>query len=379
MSLQCLVFCSDDKIVRLLRRVLSDLEIGVEHCIEPDSAIRKLTRQRFEAVIVDCSHEEIASQVLKSARSAPCNKRAIAVSIIDGQKALRSAFDLGAHFVLYTPISSERAKSTFRAVRALMKRERRRNTRFPIEIPVSLVVNGVAEPQKVFTTDLGEGGLALRKSKRPKNSNNMRVKFTLPGTENEIESAVEIAWENPDQHTGTRFVDLAPAHRNAIIAWLNSHSPEIEKDDPPMPCKLSDLSLGGCYLETSSPFPVRTRLVLSMRVAGLELQVEGRVRVMHPEVGLGIEFTQRTSQQKERVGKFIQALVQSRELPELLVQPEGIERLEDEHSDAGQGAESEDPLLDLFRDKAELSSEQFHIELVNQRGAHPRVEANAGV
>jgi hypothetical protein len=205
----------------------------------------------------------------------------------------------------------------------------------------------------------------------------MRVKFTLPGTEDEIDSPVEIAWENSDRQMGARFVDLAPAHRNAIIAWLNSHSPEIEKDDPPIPCKLSDLSLGGCYLETSSPFPVRTRLVLSMRVANLELQVEGRVRVMHPEVGLGIEFTQRTSQQKERVGKFIQALVQSRELPELLVEPEGIERAEDEHFDAGQSTESEDPLLDLFREKAELSSEQFHIELVKQRGRHPPAEATA--
>src|SRR5882757_6596638 len=136
MSLQSLVFCPDEKIVRVLRRVLSDLEIAVERCSDADSAIRKLTRQRFEAVIVDCTDEAVASQVLKSARSAPCNKRAVAVSIIDGQKALRSAFDLGAHFVLYKPISSERAKSSFRAARALMKRERRRNTRFPVEIPV---------------------------------------------------------------------------------------------------------------------------------------------------------------------------------------------------------------------------------------------------
>ena len=42
MSLQCLLFCSDDKIVRLLRRVLSDLEIGIEHCTDADSAIRGL-------------------------------------------------------------------------------------------------------------------------------------------------------------------------------------------------------------------------------------------------------------------------------------------------------------------------------------------------
>jgi CheY-like chemotaxis protein len=378
MSLQCLVFCSDDKIVRLLRRVLSDLEIGVEHCVDADSAIRKLTRQRFEAVIVDCTDEGVASQVLKSARSAPCNKRAVAVSIIDGQKALRSAFDLGAHFVLYKPISSERAKSSFRAARALMKRERRRNTRFPVEIPVGLVMDGVAEEQKVFTTDLSEGGVALQKFRRPKNNKSMRVNFTLPGTEHKVECVVEMAWENAGRQTGIRFVDLAPVSRNQIIAWLNSHSPEMEKDDPPVPCKLSDLSLGGCYLETVSPFPVRTKLVLSMRAGEVELQVEGRVRVMHPEVGLGIEFTKRTSQQRERVQKFIQTLVETHGvLPDLLVQPEGIDNLEEEHSAAELGDEAEDPLLDLFRQKAELSSEEFHLELRKQRGTHPPAEAPA--
>jgi c-di-GMP-binding flagellar brake protein YcgR len=327
---------------------------------------------------VDCTDEGVASQILKSARSAPCNKRAVAVSIVDGQKALRSAFDLGAHFVLYKPISSERAKSSFRAVRALMKRERRRNTRFPVEISVALLMDGVAEEQKVFTTDLSEGGVALQKIRRPKNNKSMRVNFTLPGTEDKVECAVEMAWENAGRQTGIRFVDLAPVSRNQIIAWLNSHSPEMEKDDPPVPCKLSDLSLGGCYLETVSPFPVRTKLVLSMRAGDVELQVEGRVRVMHPEVGLGIEFTKRTPQQRERVQKFIQTLVETHGvLPDLLVQPEGIDNLELEHSGPELGDEAEDPLLDLFRQKAELSSEEFGFELRKQRGTHPAAEAPA--
>jgi CheY-like chemotaxis protein len=374
MSLQCLVFCSDDKIVRVLRRVLSDLEIAIEHCMDADSAIRKLTRHRFEAVIVDCSDESAASQVLKSARSAPCNKRAVAVSLIDGDKALRTAFDLGAHFVLYKPISSERAKASFRAARALMKRERRRNTRIAVEIPVTLLTDGPASEQTVLTTDLSEGGAALSRFKRPKDGKNLRVSFTLPGTEYKIECAAELAWENAGRQTGIRFISLAREAHKELMAWLNRHSPEMEKDDPPVACKLSDLSLGGCYLETGSPFPVRTKLVLSMRAADVELHVEGKVRVMHPEVGLGIEFTQHTLQQKQRVEKFIQTLVKSGgTVPNLLVQPEGI----DNHDDAlpESGEEGDDPLLDLFRQKADLSSEDFHRELRKQRGAGRAVEA----
>ena len=214
MSLQSLVLCSDEKIARVLRRVLSDLDIGIDQSPDADSAIRKLTRQRYEAVIVDCTDEQAASQVLKSARTAPCNKRAVAVAVIDGKKALRSAFDLGAHFVLYKPLSAERAKASFRAARALMKRERRRNIRVQIEMPVILVLNDGAGQQRTLTSDLGEGGMAVQSSQRPKTHGALQIQFALPGTEDTIHCGGEVAWENAGRQTGIRFVDLAPEARD---------------------------------------------------------------------------------------------------------------------------------------------------------------------
>ena len=370
MSLQSLVFCPDEKIVRVLRRVLSDLEIAVERCSDADSAIRKLTRQRFEAVIVDCSDEDVASQVLKSARSAPCNKHAVAVAIVDGTTKLRSAFELGAHFVLYKPISSERAKASFRAVRALMKRERRRNIRVAIEIPVTLILKDGGQ-QRAVTSDLGEGGIAIQSSQRPKKMGPMSIQFTLPGTSHVVKCMGEVAWENAGRQTGVRFVDMSPETRDRLKAWITNHSPESEQDDPPVQCKLSDLSLGGCYLETNSPFPERTRVVLSMRIQQLQIQAEGVVCVMHPEVGMGVEFTQKTTQQREHVEKFIHTLTTSGGAPpDLLVEPEGFDNGEltalDRNID-----EPYDPLLDLFRNKAELDTEPFLTELRKQRRSNP--------
>lgn len=380
MSLKCLLFCSDDKIVRVLRRVLSDLEISVEHCADADSAIRKLTRQRFESVIVDCADEKIASQVLRSARSAPCNKRAVAVAIVDGQKALRSAFELGAHFVLYKPVSSERAKASFRAARALMKSERRRNTRFAIQIPVTLVAADESGQQNTTSTDLSEGGMALQQFRRTKNATRVRVQFTLPGTDSKIDCAGEFAWENAGRQSGVRFVDVSTENRAQLNTWLKQHSPEMETDDPPVGCKLTDLSLGGCYLEMASPFPVRTKLVLSMKVAQLEVEALGMVRVMHPEVGMGVELTQNTIEQRHQVEKFIQALMNSNgALPELMVQPEGIETTEVALSISRDTDEVEDPLLDLFRIKSQLTTDEFQIELRKQRGTHTGAAAGAAL
>ncbi len=359
MSLKSLVLCSDEKIVRVLRRVLVDLDIGIEHCTEPDGAIRKLTRERFEAVIIDCTDQKTAAQVLKSARSAPCNKRAIAVAIMDGHTGLRSAFDMGAHFVLYKPVSSERAKSSFRAARALMKRERRRNTRIGIELPVTLNNDRTGFNQQVTTTDLSEGGMAVQLPKRQKAVGPWQVNFVLPGSAKPVE-------------VGIRFANLGVDAAHALRTWHNQNCADSEKDDPPVSCKLTDLSLGGCYLEIASPFPVRTKIVLSMKVGEMELRAEGAVRVMHPDTGMGVAFKQTTPEQRIHVEKFIQTLMNAGNLmPELLVEPEG---LEGDSPAAGTLAppEGEDPLLDLFQQKASLPTEVFLKELRKQRTSHPQ-------
>jgi hypothetical protein len=109
-------------------------------CASADAALRRLTRQRFETIIADCS-DDGASDLLRSARSAPCNKQAVAVAIVEPIVGLKAIFDVGAHFVLYKPVSSERAKSSFRAARALMKSERRRNARVAVQLPVSCAIS----------------------------------------------------------------------------------------------------------------------------------------------------------------------------------------------------------------------------------------------
>jgi CheY-like chemotaxis protein len=370
MSLQVLVLCSDDKITRTLRRVLSDLEIAVEFCGDADSVVRKLTRRRFEAVIVDCCDEGMAARVLASVRSAPCNKRSIAVAMVDGQKAVRSAFALGAHFVLYKPISAERARTSFRAARALMKCERRRNIRVPIQIPVAVVTENGARQRNALTSDISQGGMSLRLARRAEDSGPIRIKFTLPGTEYALECTTEVAWEGSGSQAGIRFVNLPPQQRDQLKSWLGRHAPEMEPEDPPAPCKLTDLSPGGCYVEMASPFPANTRVILSMRLAKIESRVEGVVRVMHPETGMGVEFTRNTNQQHKHLEKFVHVLNKNNGAqPELTVEPEGMNDTEAMTPTPPVFDEFEDPLLELFQRKTDLTPEGFLSELRRQRSS----------
>jgi c-di-GMP-binding flagellar brake protein YcgR len=368
MTLKALVLCSDEKILRVLRRVLSDLEIGLEHCPDADSAIQRLTRQRFEALIVDCSEPATAALVLKSARTAPCNKRAVAVAIIDGTTGVRSAFEMGAHFALYKPISTERAKASFRAARALMKRERRRNSRLSVQIPVSVSGARIGTAQQAMTVDFSEGGMAVQFKYKVRETGPLSFVFTLPGVAQEVALKGEIAWESPNNLLGIRFVDVPPDLKHLLKTWFNQNSAEPDKDDPPVRCRLTDLSLGGCYLEIVAPFPARTRVVLSMRVHELELRADGVVRVVHPDAGMGIEFTQATPEQRQHVERFIEMLRNNRGgPPDLLVEPEGLEPDAPEVVSSPILSDHDDPLLDLFRTKSNVPVESFLRELRKQR------------
>jgi c-di-GMP-binding flagellar brake protein YcgR len=369
MILKSLVLCADEKIVRVLRRVLGDLEISMELCGDAESALRRLTRERFEAIIVDCAGSG-SSDVLRSVRNAQCNKRAIAVAVVDTAIGLRSVFDLGAHFVLYKPVSVERAKSSFRAARALMKRERRRNIRIPLQIPVAIRSLDSMDSAKVTTSDLSEGGMAVSIPKRGRPSGKWQVAFSLPGSDTAFDLAAEFAWEGNSAQAGLRFVEVSPNDAKRLQEWIARNSAEAEQDDPPVKCQLTDLSMGGCYLEIQSPFPVSTRVTLSMRAATLELRAEGVVRVMHPDRGMGVEFTQTTPQHREGLEKFLAVLTDNRDMrPELLVQPEGLETETSTSQNAARRSEVSDPLLSLFLSKATLAPEAFLGELHKQRRA----------
>jgi DNA-binding response OmpR family regulator len=371
MNLKSLLVSSDERTVRILRRVLSDLEIDVEHCSATDDAIRRITRQRFEAIIVDGANAEEAGSVLRGAKAAPVNKRAIGIVLVEAPIGLKGGFEMGAHFVLHKPLAVERAKASFRAVRALMKRERRLQLRVAVEIPVECF--GSAR-YKAKTLDLCEGGMAIQFSGRVAKESPLRFSLELPGASEVLEIYGELAWEGNGDQAGVRFKDATDEQSKILRQWLNSQLSEPEPDDPPVNCRLSDLSLGGCYLTTSSPFPRGTRVILSIKTANLVVRAGGVVLVAHPEFGMGMEFLKSTAEQREQAQRMIKTLRASKDKsPDLQVEPDGLETSSpDDSVDAFQASATkvsgtEDALVDLFRRKFEVPVETFLQQMREQR------------
>jgi hypothetical protein len=144
--------------------------------------------------------------------------------------------------------------------------------------------------------------------------------------------------------------------------------------------RLTDISAGACYIETSTPFTAGSRVVLSIRVANQESTVGGHVRVAHEGSGMGIEFGPRTGDHLLQAEQLIRMLQKHRDVPRVLVteSSKGHSK-QGAHSAECAGLESsEDALLELVRRGESLTLEQFHWELKDQR-LGKRFEPRKGV
>jgi hypothetical protein len=101
----------------------------------------------------------------------------------------------------------------------------------------------------------------------------------------------------------------------------------------------------------------------------MEIHINGVVRVMHPGIGMGVEFPSRTEAQREAVTNFIQFLAsRPGTTPELFVSPQSVTADETQfHSDVPEEDRLEDPLLELLRKAQSLSHSEFSAELQSQR------------
>jgi len=221
--------------------------------------------------------------------------------------------------------------------------------------------------------DLSEDGLDVLAAQPLCPSARISAQFVLPDQDSEIEVCGEVAWANPNGESGVRYTDLADNLRQTLREWVLINAAEILPEDPEpvSECKLTDLSLGACYVETVSPFPERSGVVLCLQAAGMEVQAEAMVRVMHPESGMGLEFASRTEEQRQQVGNFINFLTsRPGTVPQLLITPRALAAGNDEDygSDKKSG-EPEDLLLDLLNRADSLNQEEFLRELRQQRSS----------
>lgn len=372
MNLQALLVSSDDSAADVLGRVLSSFSIATDRSSDPETALARIQQQKFDALVVDFDDPKVADQVLSQARN--LGTAPLSVALVADTAKVRQILSSGAHFVLYKPISEDVARAGLRAAAALLTRERRRAFRVPVQAPVEITLPDSRKLDGILL-DLSETGMDVLTAEAQTVGSLMAFRFQLPDGAVEVDAHGQVVWANANGQTGVHFVDVAEPVKEKLRQWLKAAAvgAGASEDETVPHCKLTDLSLGGCYVQTDAPFPESALVDLCVRANELEVHTEGMVRVAHPGQGMGVEFPSRTPEQRAQVLNLITFLQNnSSAQPELSVSPKALvadlTQFEPGDKSSSENSEDmEDPLLELLRRGTSLQQADFLSELQHQR------------
>jgi CheY-like chemotaxis protein len=364
MELRVLVVCPDQGSADLLGSVLREMGMMPEHTPSISHGLERLNEERFDAVVLDYHANQSSEEFLAKLRQGGNNRNTLLIVIVDGDFSARPVFGLGANFVLYRPLSPERTRLSLRAARGLMRRERRRTPRIPVNSMASLAYPGT-EDLRATLVDLSDGGTSVRSGSTLPPACKVYFQFSLPGQPQAVRLSGEVAWQDASGRTGIRFVDVPQSSRRLMHAWLlqnsfrqaksqlapanavGSNPAPVSKAAPrgiglggnrrgerrfpcklgaevyragssvPNRCTLSDLSEGGCYVEMPSPLDGQSLVEIVVRTPEMKLRIRGQVLAVHSGFGMGVRFTFDSDAEREEILRLLGVLAAGPSLDEL--------------------------------------------------------------
>lgn len=232
MNLSSLLVCADKTSAEILSRVLEELNVRVELCADPVRAGVRLAQDRFDLLILDGENRPDVSALLRESRSSQTTGATLAVVVAAGQETIREMFSLGVNFVLYKPMSYERALSTLTAAQTVLYRDKRRKARAIVHAQATVDYAG-GEQTKATLVDLAEDGMAVNFGKHLPPTCKVYFQFQLPGQTTTVRLSGLVMWQDWSGRAGVQFVDVPQSSRRILSEWLQKNLSEAEKRESP--------------------------------------------------------------------------------------------------------------------------------------------------
>src|SRR5256886_8101311 len=159
MALKSLIVCADTKALEVLRKILEVSGVGLERCEHSSLSTSRVATGSSNAIVIDAADPN-GLQLMSTARHSSENHTSLIVVLVDTREQVRELFTQGANFVLYKPITPERAASSLRAARGMMRRGKSGKVRVRLHPPApNPHANAEDGPSPLL--DLCEDGLAI--------------------------------------------------------------------------------------------------------------------------------------------------------------------------------------------------------------------------
>jgi CheY-like chemotaxis protein len=229
MTLSALLVCFDENAADVLHRVLKELGIRVESCPDFPRALMRTAQERFDVLVVDGAIRDV-TWMLTETRLSRMNDATLAVAVVPSQDGVRELFSLGANFVLYKPVAYERALSSLKAARAVMRKEKRKKSRAPVHAHATVDYANVQQ-EKATLVDLAEDGMSVMFGKKLPPTSKVYFQFKLPGQAASVRLSGLLIWQAWNGRGGVQFVDVPKTSRRLLDEFLKSRLGEQTKQE----------------------------------------------------------------------------------------------------------------------------------------------------
>jgi ActR/RegA family two-component response regulator len=214
-----LVVCNDAIAIEQLSESMQRFALFSEPCPEVSSALERLNRTKFEAVIVDLRLGSQAGAVLEGVHHSPSNKHAVVFAISDTDVEATGAFKAGSTFVLRRPLSAASIDLSLKTAYGLMVRERRRYFRCPVEVPVA-ILRAAMQAVHGRTANVSEGGMSVTAAASLGLGDPVQLQFTLPDDEFQFVLESTVCWVR-GQGIGLQFTSSSLQRTSKLQEWLS--------------------------------------------------------------------------------------------------------------------------------------------------------------
>jgi CheY-like chemotaxis protein len=235
MGVRVLLVSGDIQTIDTLCLFMEKMAMHVEVCSDIGSATRKLCHSKFEAIVVDFKERAEALDLIKKSRQMTSHKAAVVLAILNNNDEMPSAFRAGASFVLVRPLSPAVLMRTLRASKPHMVRERRRNFRCPLQIPI-YVSTGSRSEFTATSANISEGGMAIAHSPALQVGERVALRLTLPGTQAPTRISAEVCWSDNAGRVGVEFVGVSRLVREQLTFWVADHFEDSLAEETTLKC-----------------------------------------------------------------------------------------------------------------------------------------------
>jgi len=230
MTLSALLVCADEAAASVLKRVLDELNIRVESCPDTVRGGIRSAQERFDFFIVDGKSASDVLSLLRDTRRSRVNDSTLAVAVVPSQESIRELFSLGVNFVLYKPVAYDRALSSLKAARAVMRKEKRKSARATVHTHATVDYANV-EQEKATLIDLAEDGMAVMFGKKLPPTSKVYFLFKLPGQTSSVRLSGQLVWQDWNGRGGVQFIDVPRSSRRLMGEFLGANLPKRAKEE----------------------------------------------------------------------------------------------------------------------------------------------------